>query len=597
MEEPGSSDPPASGPSRRVLSRLATWVLAPAVLASLVFAQTRLFRESTCETYDEYTYLRMGICIYRDGDFKSLASPMCPPLPILLEYGLPALTTGSVPDTEPWEQETPSLFRRARLMTSLLVGVPLVLLVYAWLAGRRGWMAGALGGGLVALSPTVLAASSIATTDACFALFALVALAALHRYQVRPSRWSFAAAGAAIGLAVASKQTGIILFPVALVELLLKLPDRKPGRTRVDHGLAMLARVAGRMAALGVLAFVADWSLYGFRLGPRFGAADSHLIIPVFIPMILDLLPNGEAILDVIRQWGGPLALDTLAGQIDHASTGHQAFLMGRYSFRGWWYFFPVAIALKSTPAELAMMGVVGVLACRPANWRDPARRLWLVTIAVMLGAGMYSSINIGHRYMLLIYPLVALVVADRLGELAVGRPARAIALGASLLAWQGVSAWGIAPHYLSYFNSFCGGPTEGYRYLVDSSLDWGQDLPSLRRELEARGYRQVALCYFGTARPRIYGIRFADWQTRDEAVAAACDWLAVSATALQGAYGGSSELSRRLEGLSSARAGYSILLYDLKDPRVRAVWDDLRRPTVWGGGTSGPHSRQSPQR
>ncbi len=223
-----------------------------------------------------------------------------------------------------------------------------------------------------------------------------------------------------------------------------------------------------------------------------------------------------------------------------------------------------------------------------------------------MLGAGMASSINIGHRYMLLIYPLVALLAADWIGEQALARPTRAIVLGAALLAWQGVSAWGIAPHYLSYFNSFCGGPSEGHRYLVDSSLDWGQDLPALRRELEARGYRQVAFCYFGTARPRIYGIRFVDWKPLDDNVAAACDWLAISATVLQGAYGGSAELAKQFEGFPSIRAGYSIFLYDLKDPRIRAVWDKIRKAslgpsdnpgaTVTGPETAIPPPRRSPR-
>lgn len=584
IDHPPSDLPSATSPSRRVVA----WLVVPAVLGVLVFAQARLFREATCETYDEYTYLRMGICIYRDGDFKSLASPMCPPLPILLEYWLPALSNRETPGSEEWERLSPSMMKQARTLTSLLVGVPLAWVVYAWLARRRGWMVGALGGGLVALSPSILASASIATTDACFTLFALVALAALHWYQARPSPWTYLASGTAIGLAIASKQTGFLLFAVALVGFLPRLPARKEGWTRVDHGFVVIFWAAKRLLGLVLLAFLADWACYGFGFAPKFGAADSHMPIPVIIPMVVDLLPNGEAIMDEIRRWGPPLAIDTFLGQLDHATTGHNAFLMGRHSFRGWWYFFPVAIALKSTPAELTMMALVAFMALRPGTWRDPTRRLWLVAILVLLGAGMTSSINIGHRYMLLVYPLVILLAVDRLGELATRRSTLALALGSLLLAWQAVSAVGIAPHYLSYFNSFCGGPSEGYRYLVDSSLDWGQDLPSVRRELDARGYRQVALCYFGTGRPFYYGLRAVDWKDLDEDAAAQCDWLAISATALQGAYGGSSELAEKFKDVPAIRAGYSIFLYDLKDPRVRAIWDEIRATS------SPPPSRKS---
>jgi hypothetical protein len=190
----------------------------------------------------------------------------------------------------------------------------------------------------------------------------------------------------------------------------------------------------------------------------------------------------------------------------------------------------------------------------------------------------MASALNIGHRYMLPIYPLAILLAADRLGEGAARRPGRVAAVGVALLAGQAVSAAGIAPHYLGYFNVLCGGPSRGYRYLVDSSLDWGQDLPALRRELEARGYRKVALCYFGTARPSSYGLRSMDWMAPGDPVASGCDWLAISATALQGAYTGSSELFDRFGALPSARAGYSIFLYDLTDPRVREALDAVRR-------------------
>jgi hypothetical protein len=272
------------------------------------------------------------------------------------------------------------------------------------------------------------------------------------------------------------------------------------------------------------------------------------------------------------------LAIDTFLGQMDHASSGHQAFLMGQHSFTGWWYFFPVALAIKSTPAELLLFALTWFLALIPSSWRNPARRLWLGSLIFLMGAGMASSINIGHRYMLLCYPLVVLIAVDWLGELAVRRRIVGVVLGMVLLVWQVVSLWGIAPYYLAYFNGLCGGPSQGYRYLVDSSLDWGQDLPSLKAELESRGYRKVALSYFGLAKPSIYGLRWVDWMA-DESAVAPCDWLAISATSYQGVYGKSISRSKQFDSLPSIRVGYSIFLYDLSDPKVRAAWNEIRSP------------------
>ena len=70
------------------------------------------------------------------------------------------------------------------------------------------------------------------------------------------------------------------------------------------------------------------------------------------------------------------------------------------------------------------------------------------------------------------------------------------------------LEAFSVHPHYLSYFNQLSGGPSNGYRLLVDSSNDWGQDLPALAewQESQASGSKQY-LAYFGTANPASYGI------------------------------------------------------------------------------------------
>jgi hypothetical protein len=76
-------------------------------------------------------------------------------------------------------------------------------------------------------------------------------------------------------------------------------------------------------------------------------------------------------------------------------------------------------------------------------------------------------------------------------------------------LAAETVYRW---PNYIAYFNQLIGGPANGYKHLVDSSLDWGQDLPSLKQWLQKQGLGDptktpVYLCYFGTASPTYFGI------------------------------------------------------------------------------------------
>ena len=72
---------------------------------------------------------------------------------------------------------------------------------------------------------------------------------------------------------------------------------------------------------------------------------------------------------------------------------------------------------------------------------------------------------------------------------------------------WYIVGTLGVFPNYLTYFNEFIGGPKNGYQYLVDSNLDWGQDLIALREWQRANNVTDLHLAYFGTARPEAYGV------------------------------------------------------------------------------------------
>jgi len=317
-------DPAPARPGGR-RARLVARVLVPAALAGVLLVQAYLIRATTSATYDEDTYVRLGLEIYRRGDFRPLDEWKVAPLPLLLEYWLPAAGPAPRQGTPGWNAAEPGLIRRARLATAVVVGVPLVLAVYAWLAARRGWPAGALGGGLMALSPSIVAHASIATTDACFALFTILALAAFHRYEVRPSPRSLAAAGVGLGLALSAKHTGVFLVPVALLPLgrraarvavaaAVAAGPRRP-TTRVDLALGVLAGTAGRLAALGAIAFAVNWAAFGFGTGPTFSSGRTHLWPPVAASLFTWLDPRAATIEAYLYHLRPPLPIDTFLGQ------------------------------------------------------------------------------------------------------------------------------------------------------------------------------------------------------------------------------------------------------------------------------------------
>jgi hypothetical protein len=154
---------------------------------------------------------------------------------------------------------------------------------------------------------------------------------------------------------------------------------------------------------------------------------------------------------------------------------------------------------------------------------------------------------------------------------------------------WQ-AAATGLAyPSYLAYFNELGGGPRQGWRHLVDSSLDWGQDLKGLRLWMARNRVAEVKLAYFGTADTRYYGVagpRLPGYQPPPPSATvyavAPGDVVAVSATLLQGVYTEPEmlPLMERLRALEPvAVVGHTLFIY-----RPAFSWsaaDPVSRPTA----------------
>lgn len=542
-------------PTRR--SAIGTLLIATA-LAAAVLIQAAAIRRHASPTYDEVIYLNLGLKAYRDRDPAVFIRPMVPPLPIWLGAAWPAMVAGR---SEVAPERLPDLINRARVAMSAAIGVPLVLVVFAWLKRRRGLAAGALGGALLAFSPSVIAHASLATTDAAFTLFSLVALAALVWYRARPTSGRFLVVGAAIGTALAAKQSAIFLFPVALVWLAEIEWERRNGARAWPR---TSGRVVLKLVGLAALAFLVDWAWYGFAVGPLLGPGIAHETAPRFF----GAGPRGAWLQHVAETVPVPASINTTLMQIGHGLRGHPAFLMGERSDHGFRLYFPLAILVKSTAAEL-LLAVIGlVLFVRDRAWRDPVARLWALSFVTIGGLAVLSTINIGHRYVLVLYPLMVLLAVDRLGVVA-RRSSRRFAAGAAVLVLLQVGAAStISPHYLAYFNRLAGGPSEGYRYLVDSSLDWGQDLPSLKATLDRLGGGRATISYFGSVPPSVYGIDAVPWG--DDRELNSTRWLVVSATHLQGVYLSGDPFAALRHLKPTARAGYGLFVYDLRDPAVR---------------------------
>ena len=179
--------------------------------------------------------------------------------------------------------------------------------------------------------------------------------------------------------------------------------------------------------------------------------------------------------------------------------SGASSYFLGERRMHGWWYFYPVAVAVK-TPLGFLMLGVAGSAAllagARKRPWAEAAP---VVYLAAVLAVSLAANVDVGVRYVLHVYPLLSLAAGYAVSEWMVKRGSRARqALVAVLVAAALVESWRAHPDYLPYFNALAGNAPE--RFQGDSDLDWGQDLGRLSRRLRELGVEELAVAYFGTA-------------------------------------------------------------------------------------------------
>ena len=387
------------------------------------------------------------------------------------------------------------------------------LLIFGWSRRLFGAPAGFFALILYALDPNVLAHAPLVTSDSAAVFFLLASCGAFWRYVSAPGWRTGALSAAVFGLACVAKYSAVLLLPVFGLLLAWRILVEPAGRRTRWVKLVPLTLAAHAASAVFVI-----WSFFGFRysgFASGVPAAD-HFIVPW--DGVLPYIGWQGRVVQFCRYWRLlPEAFLYGYSWVSLSMQVRSAFLAGKYSITGWVSFFPLAFFWKTPVALMATLaaGLTAILirwvrsGVRVASDLTATAPL-LVLFTLYWMFSLASHLDIGHRHILPIYP-VLYILAGGLATLggAVRWPRRAgLAL---LVAGQVLANARIAPHYLAFFNVFAGGPPNGHRLLVDSSLDWGQDLPGLARWLRENNRgpaaQPVFLSYFGSGDPDYYGI------------------------------------------------------------------------------------------
>jgi hypothetical protein len=496
------------GVTRRT-AHIPRWLLPGIVLFTCACAASYSANRNSV-TVDECADLPRGISILRDGEYRSKAGVT--PLPAVLQ-ALPVLLGTSVRVTPEFSAAENTwaagyVFSLANAdhyhryfviarHVSIVALLGCALLGWAFARSLYGETAALLTIPVICFSPDMIAHGSLVTSDIFLAAGIVGSLWAWDAFLREASWKSGLVLGATVGLAALCKYTGVLLLAILPLTLGILLILRKSGVCLRDWPFT----ITRKMPMYGLLAIVTMALVvnlgYGFKgTMSSLGSYQFHR-------------PALQSLRDVLPAWTPvPLPADYLLGIDAQLGDPEDGYLLGKFG-RSFWNFYLVGFLVK-TPEPILLLALVATMLPRKPGAREVpllvAGWCYLVFFSAM------GHKNFGIRYLLFLIPLAAIWIA-RLAEAVclTSVRSRRTALGGLILSLTclAVTTLRAAPHYLAYFNAASGGPDNGHVYLLDSNLDWGQDILTLRDYMREQKIDTVALAYFGRVEPAIYGVRY----------------------------------------------------------------------------------------
>ena len=499
--------------------------LAVVCLLTALLIQLCLSVRQESQTWDEGNHIFAGYRSWTHGDFG--LNPEHPPLVKLLAT-TPLL---ALPLQQPklqnrffkeeafldgrefiFENDFETILFRSRLAVAVLT---LLLALVVFLAAREMFGTGAafITLSLLVFDPNLLAHGAYVTTDAGLSLFMFATVYAFYRYVKVPTVLRLVTCGLAAGLALATKHTGLLVFPM-LILLALSEVIRSPGltqKTNVDQesrsrGKQMI-RLGAALVAVGLMSVVILWTFYGFRYRARPAGLE---LMPPLNAYAAGLRPSESRVISTLANWR-LLPEAYLYGLVDVRKVTQESmsYVFGKPYPHGVWFYFPVSIAIKSTLSFLVLALLAGVaMVTRRLNlWREV---LFLtVPPAFHLLVAMSSGLNIGVRHILPLYVFTSVLIGGAVWTM-MQQNRKWVVVVVALLIFQVISSARAYPAYVAYANELWGGPANTYRYLTDSNVDWGQQLKATKRYLDERGVKDCWFAYFGQTviKTSAYGIK-----------------------------------------------------------------------------------------
>lgn len=404
----------------------------------------------------------------------------------------------------------------------ILIWLGLATTIALWTWRRWGPWASLVATSLLAYDPNFLGHGHLVTNDVAVAGAYLLTWLVLRRMVERPSWRTLGWLSLVFAAAQLTKYSAVILWPLVPLVMVVARWYRQPGGSWHWIGRTVLSFL--------VVTSLATWMTYGFRIDridhdPRIAqlwserqqlvAHQAVQTVPPLIQTFIHLSDPATAtgkILDGFQHlsipaywyWRGFFSATS------HNYYGHAAYLLGRASTLGWWYYFPVAVYVKTPIVLLAVLAVAIILFVsrfihdlrRRRPWRELVPFDWWITVwppLVFFLWSMTSHINIGVRHIFPSYVFFPLAGGWLITQLASWRPRLVAVVSSAVVVTTVTVATAAWPHTIAYYNGLIDGTAQGHRYVLDSNLDWNQDIWRLQKFLQAQHFPEVHLALFGS--------------------------------------------------------------------------------------------------
>ena len=463
----------------------------------------------------------------------------------------------------------------------ILIGI--ILGFYVWKFTKELWgnSTGIIALVLYSFSPTILAHTRLVTTDVAAAAAFFISFYYLYHWLKAPTKMNLWVFGIVLGLALLTKFSTILLVPIFGFIVLVKY---------ITNSRNQVPNIFTRFILALIIAYLIVGAVYFFHVWDypiAKQAIDTEFILSTFgfkpladfniwLSSQLHLRAYGQYLLGLLMV-------------LQRSEGGNTTYYLGEISAEGSRSYFPVVYLIKEPLAYILMIFLAIFLAIKHCIihcykrsvkywWRDfivltknnPAETGMILIIFIYWVFSIRSRLNIGVRHILPTLPFIYALTARQLSAWIHNYKIRKIFISI-LIAWTVFSVISIWPSFLTYFNEAAGGPNNGYKFVVDSNLDWGQDILRLANFIEKNNIKEIKMDYFSGA-PAEYYIKTAKIESYNREVPQK-GWLAVSATIYSGACKGEkipcSYNERAYIWLDQykpvAKIGYSIFVYKIE--------------------------------